>query len=69
MLGQVHRDQPDLWPLHQQAPQEIRSRNRHTHLFLDAPTDIQSTRAAARRERRIEAVPAPLRPAVDQLTT
>ncbi|MFD4921335.1 integrase [Streptomyces goshikiensis] len=36
----------------------------HTHHLLDAPTDIQSTRAAARRERRIEAVPAPLRPAV-----
>lgn len=36
----------------------------HTHHLLDAPTDVQSTRAAARRERRIEAVPAPLRPAV-----
>ncbi|MEW2371438.1 hypothetical protein AB0940_19055 [Streptomyces sp. NPDC006656] len=36
----------------------------HTHELLDAPTDIQSMRADARRERRIEAVPAPLRPAV-----
>ncbi|RST01897.1 hypothetical protein EF910_26615 [Streptomyces sp. WAC07149] len=36
----------------------------HTHHFLDTPADIQSTRAAARRERRTEAVPAPLRPAV-----
>ncbi|MFE2271006.1 integrase [Streptomyces lavendulae] len=36
----------------------------HTHHLLDAPADIQSKRAETRRERRIEAVPAPLRPAV-----
>ncbi|MFJ6784808.1 hypothetical protein [Streptomyces yangpuensis] len=36
----------------------------HAHPLLDAPADIQSTRAATRRERRIEAVPAPLRHAV-----
>ncbi|MFK0239007.1 integrase [Streptomyces vinaceus] len=36
----------------------------HAHHLLDAPADVQSTRAATRRERRIEAVPAPLRPAV-----
>ncbi|MEV7617102.1 integrase [Streptomyces sp. NPDC089799] len=36
----------------------------HAHHLLDVPADIQSTRAATRRERRIEAVPAPLRPAV-----
>ncbi|MFD0375910.1 hypothetical protein [Streptomyces sp. NPDC127112] len=36
----------------------------HTHHLLDAPADVQNSRAAVRRERRIEAVPAPLRPAV-----
>lgn len=36
----------------------------HAHRLLDAPAAVQSTRAATRRERRIEAVPAPLRPAV-----
>ncbi|MFJ8215057.1 integrase [Streptomyces sp. NPDC096033] len=36
----------------------------HTHDLLEAPADILSSRAAVRRERRIAAVPAPLRPAV-----
>ncbi|WP_052499583.1 hypothetical protein [Streptomyces vietnamensis] len=35
----------------------------HTHRLLDTPTDTKDTQAAARRERRIQAVPAPLRPA------
>ncbi|MEJ8640226.1 hypothetical protein [Streptomyces sp. MS2.AVA.5] len=36
----------------------------HSHGLLDAPADTQAMRAAARRDRRIQAVPAPLRPAV-----
>ncbi|MFD9244543.1 integrase [Streptomyces sp. NPDC059556] len=36
----------------------------HAHRLIDAPTDVLSRRAASRRERRIEAVPTPLRPAV-----
>ncbi|WP_327129832.1 hypothetical protein [Streptomyces sp. NBC_01727] len=36
----------------------------HAHHLHDAPKAVEETTAAARRERRIEAVPAPLRPAV-----
>lgn len=36
----------------------------HAHHLHDAPRAVEETTAAARRERRIEAVPAPLRPAV-----
>ncbi|MGA4867124.1 hypothetical protein ACPB9J_31250 [Streptomyces lavendulocolor] len=36
----------------------------HAHHLIDDPADVQSRRAASRRERRIEAVPTPLRPAV-----
>ncbi|UXY32405.1 hypothetical protein [Streptomyces sp. HUAS TT20] len=32
--------------------------------LLDTPNDTENTQAAARRERRLQAVPAPLRPAV-----
>ncbi|MEW2160099.1 hypothetical protein AB0950_33265 [Streptomyces sp. NPDC007189] len=36
----------------------------HAHRLLDTPNGTKNPQAAARRERRIQAVPAPLRPAV-----